>query len=87
MKCLVEVHALRSETMILGSRYMSKREVDLMVNLSYSGIHMLTQQRCFLSNLLTENHDLQECILSMQISKLSLPTCQSDLKRLLKVFR
>ena len=87
VKCLAEVNALRSETMMLGSNHMSRREMDIMVNLSYSGIHMLVQQRCLLSNLLTENHELQECIVSMEISKQSLPLCQSDLKRLLKIFQ
>jgi midasin (ATPase involved in ribosome maturation) len=87
MKCITEVNALRSETTMLGSKYMSRREMDSMVNLAYSGMHLLTQQRCLVSTLLTENHDLKELILSVQNSKQSLPLFQSKLERILKTFR
>ena len=87
IKCVTEVNALRSETMMLGSKYMSRQDMDKMVNLSYSGIHILTQQRCLLSHLLNENHNLHEWINSVQISKQSLPPFQSELKRLSQTFQ
>jgi len=87
VKCISEVHALKSETMMLGSKHMSKREMDSMVNLSYSGMHLLTQQRCLLTALLDENHHLKEWIVSIQSCKQSLPPYQSALESGLKSFR
>jgi len=87
VKCISEAHALKSETMMLGSKHMSKREMDSMVNLCYSGMHLLTQQRCLLSTLLHENHKLKEWIASVKDCKLNLPPCQSYLREAFKSFR
>ena len=86
LKCITEINALRSETTMLGSKYMSKREMNSMVNLGYSGIHLLTQQRCLVSTLLTEDYDLKEFVSSTQNRKQSLPLYQSELNDHLRIF-
>ena len=61
--------------------------MDSMVNLGYSGMHLLSQQRCLVSTLLIENHDLNELIFSLRNPKQSLPLQQSKLERILKIFQ
>ena len=84
LRCITEVNALKSETIMLGSKYMSKREMDSMVNLAYSGMHILTQQRCLVSTLLIEDNNLKEFVLSTRNRKQSLPLFQSKLNELLR---
>merc|ERR1719159_452894 len=58
-----------------------------MVNFGSSGIHLLIQQRCLLSTLLTENGNLKELNALIQNTKKCLPRYQSELERVLKAFR
>lgn len=80
LKCATEVHSLRSETLHMGSKYMSKREMELMVNLTCSGMHMLVQQRCLLSTLIVGEHELDKAISVMNLGSERLPLLQSKLQ-------
>jgi len=71
-KCLVEISRLRSEVELLGSEYMSKREMDLMVGFSDHGLLMLSQQR---SVLFKTVEDLSEILLSLH----KIDQCQGGL--------
>ena len=86
LRCITEVNALKSETIMLGSKYTSKREMESMVNLAYSGMHILTQQRCLVSTLLIEDNSLKEFVLSTRNRKQSLPLFQSKLNELLRKY-
>lgn len=86
MRCIAETNSLRSEVTMLGSKHMSTREMELMVNLSDSGMLMLTQQRCLLSKLSADNHDLEENASTMRLSNTSLPPFQSSLESRVDAF-
>jgi midasin len=79
MKCVSEMHALSSETTMLGSKYMTKRETELMVNFGYSGLMMLTQQRCLLSKALSDTQQLHTTLGVLPSSTFRLPRDQAKL--------
>lgn len=86
MRCLVEMNALRSETLMLGSKYMSKREMNLMVGLSESGMLMLAQQRSLVSNVIVDIAVLTDHASAMQLDSGDLPVLQSTLQPLVMNF-
>jgi len=49
-----ELSRLRSEAQVIGSKYMSKRETEAMLNFSEHGFLLISQQRSILSSLLAE---------------------------------
>ena len=55
-RCTAEIVRLRSEVRMMGSAYMGKREMDLMVGFSEHGLLMLCQQR---ANLTKAIHDIK----------------------------
>jgi midasin (ATPase involved in ribosome maturation) len=63
-RCTVEVSRLRSEVKMLGSAYMSKREMDLMVGFSEHGLLMLCQQR---ANLTKSIEDIKNVLNVLQV--------------------
>ena len=71
-KCIVEITRLRSEVDLLGSEYMTKREMDLMVGFSDHGLLMLSQQRSILFKTV---EDLSDILLSMR----TIDQCQHEL--------
>jgi midasin len=85
-RCLVEINAIRSEAMMLGSKRMSKREMDIMLNLSESGVMMLTQQRCLVANVITEHDVLKDCNSGMFFENKDLPAPQFELRVVVKRF-
>lgn len=87
VRCLAETNALRSEVVMLGSKHMTKREMELMVNLCDSGMLLLTQQRCLLSTLIVNNGDLEEHTSTMHLTNPSLPPCQSNLSARVEIFQ
>ncbi|KAG7342074.1 cobaltochelatase [Nitzschia inconspicua] len=79
-KCIAEVHALSSETTIIGSKYITKRQIELMVNVSYSGVFMATQQRCVLCKVANDAANLQDLVVSLPSPEQSPTLDQSVLK-------
>jgi midasin (ATPase involved in ribosome maturation) len=71
-KCIVEISRLRSEVDLVGSEYMSKREMDLMIGFSDYGLLMLSQQRSMLFKTI---EDLSDAFSSMHI----IDQCQGEL--------
>lgn len=53
-RCLSEMNTYRSESLLLGSKDLGKREVDLMLTLGESGMILIAQQRCMISALTTD---------------------------------
>ncbi|KAL3924831.1 MAG: hypothetical protein SGILL_000803 [Bacillariaceae sp.] len=86
MKCISEIHGLTSETRMLGSKYMTKREIELMINLGYSGMTMLTQQRSLISKASSETEQLQAIADLVPLSKSNLPLRQAALCRQVEEF-
>jgi MoxR-like ATPase len=79
-RCLVEIHAFRSEVKAHGSRHMSTRQMELMVNMGSSGVFMLAQQRCLLSGIIGDIIGLKDCTNKMRFQNPSLPRPQSILR-------
>ena len=86
LRCLVEIHAFRSEVRIHGSRHMSTRQIEMMLNLGNCGVYMLAQQRCLLSGVVRNIGGLQDCTTNMRFENASLPTPQSSLRKAVHVF-
>lgn len=76
-RCLTELKAFRSETTMLGSKYMTTREMNLMLCLSESAMLMITQQRCLLANVIVDNASIVDCVSEMRIDDTNLPLAQS----------
>uniref|UniRef100_A0A7S3VEM6 Midasin n=1 Tax=Chaetoceros debilis TaxID=122233 RepID=A0A7S3VEM6_9STRA len=63
-KCTIENSRLRSEVQLMGSAYMSKREMDLMVGFSDHGLLLLCQQR---SNITKAIYDIRNVLDLLQV--------------------
>ena len=61
-RCTVEISRLRSEVQMMGSAYMSKREMDLMVGFSDHGLLMLCQQRANLTKAIQDIKSVSELL-------------------------
>jgi MoxR-like ATPase len=81
-----EVNRLRSEVLILGSKYMSQRETQIMLSLAEHGLVTLCQQRCVLSRLLTLTSTLDKLLEPFDTSFMSLPLGQTALQERLEEF-
>jgi hypothetical protein len=62
VKCIAETHAFCSEATGFGSKHITKRQIDMMMNLCYSGMFMTVQQRCLLSNVAIHMKELENLI-------------------------
>jgi len=67
LRFLAELTRLRSETEVIGSKYMSRRETEMMLSFSEHGLLMLMQQRCLLSSALSDVQTLQAKLSSFLI--------------------
>ncbi|CAJ1949588.1 unnamed protein product [Cylindrotheca closterium] len=84
MRCLTEAAALRSETLILGSKYMTTREMNLMTSLSDSMLLMVTQQRSLVAIILDDTSSLQKSVSEIAFHQYNLPTPQSEYIRMMR---
>eukprot|EP00979_Chaetoceros_neogracilis_P011124 scaffold2695_cov256-Chaetoceros_neogracile.AAC.6 len=78
-RCTVEISRLRSEVHMLGSAYMSKREMDLMVGFSEHGLLMLCQQRANLTKSIVDIKNVLNLIEVMDKVTGKLPSEQISL--------
>eukprot|EP00980_Cylindrotheca_fusiformis_P010227 scaffold2271_cov130-Cylindrotheca_fusiformis.AAC.22 len=79
-RCLTELSSFRSETLMLGSKYMTTREMNLMVCLSESVLLMISQQRCLIANAILDTSALVDCVSEMHFEDSNLPSAQSMLR-------
>ena len=86
MRCFAEIHAFQSETTMLGSKYMTRREIDFMVNLGYSAMLVTSQQRCLVTALVEDSRQLDSYIDSFALVEKGLPRKQRKLKDLVERF-
>ena len=80
---LAEQSRLRSETEIIGSKYMSRRETEMMLNFSEHGLLMLSQQRCVVASALRDVQSLRNRLKSFAIENEKLLAFQGKAKELL----
>ncbi|CAB9508662.1 Nuclear chaperone required for maturation and nuclear export of pre-60S ribosome subunits (By similarity) [Seminavis robusta] len=59
LRHLAELKRFRSEAEVVGSKYMSRRETETMLNFSEHGLLMITQQRALLFSLLLDLNSLK----------------------------
>jgi MoxR-like ATPase len=85
-RALAELNRLRSEVAMLGSKYLTQRQMDMMVGFGGHGLLMLTQQRSAVSGLLSERESLLELIGDSSFSDSILPTSQSYLRQRVFLF-
>ncbi len=82
-RSLTELNEYRSESIILGSKHLSKRETDLMLTLGESGMLLIAQQRCLLASISCETKKLNDCLSILSFDERRLPLGQST--KLLKL--
>jgi midasin (ATPase involved in ribosome maturation) len=85
-RSLVEVQRLSSEISIIGSMYMTKREMEIMTNTSYHGLLLVAQQRCNVVELMTDAQILWKAIETLTSLTDTLPIGQAKLLQNLKDF-
>ena len=85
-KSVAEINRLRSEVSLLGSQFLSYREIQLMLHLSEHGLLMICQQKSILSESLWCIHELAKKLESLIGIQGSLPVCQLVLSQLCKSF-
>ena len=78
--CLGELNSFRSETKLLGSKYMGRREMDMMLGFSEHALLMLSQQRSLLANLIFDNADLRDYTTVIRCDHDKLPAFQTVLR-------
>ena len=87
MRCLVEINAFRSELLMLGSQHMSKRQMDMMLSFTESGLLVLAQQRSVIANIVKDTGILEDRLLEMCIDDESLPIHQTTLHTFIKKYK
>ena len=80
---LAEQSRLRSETEVIGSKYMSRRETEMMLNFSEHGLLMLSQQRCVVASALGDVQSLRNRLKSFAFDNERLLASQGKAKELL----
>lgn len=76
-RTLAELNEYRSESMLLGSKHLTKRQIDMMLTLGESGLLMIAQQRCLLALLVRDTSRLKRDIESLIFDSMELPLQQS----------
>jgi hypothetical protein len=79
-RCLSELNSFRSETKLLGSKYMGRREMDMMLGFSEHALLMLTQQRSLLANLIFDNANVRDYTNVIHCEYDTLPASQTLLR-------
>ena len=85
-KSVAEINRLRSEVSLLGSQFLSYREIQLMLHLSEHGLLMICQQKSILSESLWCVDELAKKIEPLSSIQGSLPVCQLELSQLCRSF-
>ncbi len=85
-RCTVELSRLRSEVALVGSNYMSKREMDLMTGYGDHGLLLLCQQRSVLMKITTNFKFLSNYINAFDQIATSLPRGQQYLLEAIQQF-
>ena len=85
-RCTVEILRLRSEVTMMGSPYMSKREMDLMTGYGDHGLLLLCQQRSIIMNTLSEFKKIRDLINAFDQIQETLPDGQLNLLSLMQLF-
>jgi len=85
-RCTVELSRLRSEVVMIGSAYMSKREMDLMVGFSEHGLLMLCQQRCNIAKVINDVEIIDDLMCAYDKIQEKLPKGQLSLLPLVQLF-
>jgi midasin (ATPase involved in ribosome maturation) len=75
----IELSRLRSEVAMLGSAYMSKREMDLMTGFGEHGLLMLCQQRSAITSTISKLQSINDLINAFDKIHSSLPNNQLSL--------
>lgn len=78
-RCTIEISRLRSEVQMVGSQYMSKREMDLMVGFGEHGLLMLCQQRAMIASVIEDINSNVSALQVIEKVKDVLPLHQSHL--------
>lgn len=78
-KCVAEIIRLRSEVSLLGSQFLSHREIQLMLHLSEHGLLMISQQKSVLAETLCGAKQLAGGLESLMCIKGPLPLRQTEL--------
>ena len=77
-RTLAELNEYRSESLLLGSKHLTKRQIDTMLTLGESGLLMVAQQRCLLALLVRDTSRLKRDIDSLTFDSIELPLHQSS---------
>jgi MoxR-like ATPase len=85
-RALAELNRLRSEVGMLGSKYMTQRQMDMMMGFGGHGLLMLAQQRSAISGLLSERVSLLELVAESSFVDRILPISQNYLRERVYVF-
>ncbi len=80
-RCLIEVSRLRFEIAILGSQYMSLREMTLMQGYSDYILFMICQQRCMIATMIQALADIDSLVHSFGSLTDGLPIRQTELSK------
>jgi midasin (ATPase involved in ribosome maturation) len=80
-RCQVEISRLRIEISMLGSQYMSQREMTLMQGYSHHMLFILCQQRSMLANMIQSSSTVESILRSYKGVVDSLPMGQMNMSR------
>jgi MoxR-like ATPase len=79
-RCLAEAPRLRHEVSVIGSRHLPLRQIEMLLNLSESGLLLTIQQRCSLFLVLNERQRLESLVKILDLlCNSSIPGGQSEL--------
>jgi midasin (ATPase involved in ribosome maturation) len=85
-RCTLELSRLRSEVQMMGSPYMSKREMDIMVGFSENGLLMLCQQRAIITKAIDDVRNILQLLTVFDVLQEALPHDQTNLVHSIKNF-
>ena len=86
-RSLAELNRLRSEVGLLGSRYLTQRQMNMMVAFGEHGLLLLAQQRSAISSILAQRAILLELLGYMSFSDHLLPLSQAYLREKVQCFK
>jgi len=85
-RCNIEISRLRVEAAMLGSNYMTQREIQLMIGFSEHGLLMICQQRCNIASVIESMSVVNDIMRMYDRIHNELPSGQVHLFRMVKRF-
>jgi len=76
-RCLAEISHFRSEVTMLGSSHLSCQQMQFLLSFAENGLLVLLQQRCMLSNILSQRKSLSLATSALSPNEESLPNNQT----------